>query len=444
MIQEIRVVGGGLAGAEAAWQAASRGLGVTLFEMRPGTPTAVHRTGLMAELVCSNSLKSTEITTGSGLLKSEARALGSLLLDIADEAKVPAGTSLSVDRLEFARKITERLASHPRITLVREEVTSVPDDPVAVVASGPLTSDALSESIAAFAGRDNLFFFDALAPIVETESIDMRAVFCASRYGKGDANFLNCPFSEERYRAFREALLEAEVAAVKDVDKGYLFEGCLPIEELAARGYETMAFGPMRPVGLEVPEGGSRPFAVLQLRPETAERTMYGLVGCQTRLTPPEQRRVFRMVPGLEGARFAGYGAVHRNTYIDSPKVLGPDLMSKRRQGLFWAGQIVGGEGYAEAIATGLIAGANAARLARGGRPAVPPEETAVGALLRYIAYGGGRRFNPMNFNFGLLPPLRMRASARKRKAAMAARAFEALGRWKETEWDEARGGRIS
>ncbi len=438
MTQTVHVVGGGLAGAEAAWQAAERGLTVTLHEMRPRTPTPAHETGLLAELVCSNSFKSTELTTGAGLLKAEAKMLGSMLLRAAEGTVVPAGTALSVDRLKFAAAVTETLLSHPRISVAREEVTCIPDDPHVVLASGPLTSPRLAESLSAFVGAENLFFYDALAPIVDAESIDMSRVFSGSRYGKGEGDFLNCPLTKADYEAFWEALSGAEVVELKEIDRKYLFEGCLPIEELASRGFETIAFGPMRPVGLAKPGGGPPPFAVLQLRPENRERTMYGLVGCQTRLRQPEQRRVFRMVPGLERARFLRYGAVHRNTYIESPRVLSAGLMARARPGLFMAGQIVGSEGYTEAVATGLLAGANAGRFASGAAPLVPPEETAMGALVRYISSGGGRHFSPMNLTFGLLPPLKVRGSARRRKTLMAQRALERLKRWKDSEWDEA------
>lgn len=431
------MIGGGLAGSEAAWQAACRGLKVTLHEMRPLRRTPVHETGLLAELVCSNSLKSVELVTGAGLLKAETRALGSLLLEVADEVRVPAGTSLSVDRRKFAEGVTERLLSHKGITVLREEVTAIPDEPYLLISSGPLTGERLSDSLAAFVGRDNLFFYDALAPIIDAESIDMDKVFAASRYGKGEGGFLNCPLSEETYERFWNALVKAEALALKDIDRRYLFEGCLPLEELARRGYETIAFGPMRPVGLHYPVGESRPFAVLQLRPENRERTMYGLVGCQTRLTRPEQRRIFRMIPGLGRAEFLRYGAVHRNTYIDSPKVLEPNLMATKRPGLFMAGQVVGGEGYPEAIATGLLAGVNVSRSALGSRPVYPPADTAIGSLVRYISGGGGGRFSPMNFNFGLLPRLKDRGSSRKRKALMSRRALESLERWKEAEWNE-------
>jgi methylenetetrahydrofolate--tRNA-(uracil-5-)-methyltransferase len=307
-----------------------------------------------------------------------------------------------------------------------------------VLASGPLTGARLAESLAEFVGRENLYFYDALAPIVEADSIDSDVVFKGSRYGKGEGHFLNCPFTEKQYKAFWDGLRGAEVVALNDIDKKCFFEGCLPVEEIASRGYETLAFGPLKPVGLADPRSDARPFAVLQLRPENLGDTMYGLVGCQTRLTQPEQKRVFRMVPGLERARFLRYGEVHRNTYIESPLVLTTSLMAKTREGLFMAGQIVGGEGYAEAIATGLLAGVNAWRFASGRSPLTPPVDTALGSLVRYISEGAGKHFSPMNFNFGLLPALRAKAPARRRKEMKAARALESLKRWKEAEWNEA------
>ena len=453
MTQELHVIGGGLAGTEAAWQAARRGLRVVLHEMRPVARTKAHSTDSLAELVCSNSFKSTEVTTGAGLLKAELKALGSMLLDVAEEARVPAGTSLCVDREAFAHKVKERLDSCGNVTLVREEVRQLPQWPVCVLATGPLTSSSLAESLAEFVGKENLFFYDALAPIVGADSIDRERVFPGSRYRKGDGGYLNCPFTEEEYRGFWSALRGAEVVGLKDVDKGYFFEGCLPLEELASRGYETIAFGPLRPVGLSPPPGdrpaggrthagepptGGRSFAVLQLRPENRDCTMYGLVGCQTRMTQPEQRRVFRMVPGLEHARFLRYGAVHRNTYIEAPRVVGTGLMAGKRAGLFLAGQLVGGEGYTEAVGTGLLAGVNAWRFAFGKEPVCPPENTAIGALIRYICGDQSHHFAPMNFSFGLLPPAGLTGPARRRKQILAARALEALERWKQAVWDEA------
>jgi methylenetetrahydrofolate--tRNA-(uracil-5-)-methyltransferase len=405
--------------------------------MRPAAPTPVHRSGLLAELVCSNSFKSTQLTAGAGLLKAELRVLGSMLLQVAEDVRIPAGTSLTVDREEFSSRVTQKLESCPGLTLVREEIREIPGWPLCVIATGPLTSGSLSGSLAEFVGKDNLFFYDAIAPIVDAESIDPAVVYAASRYGKGDAGYLNCPFTEDQYRAFWEALVHSQVVELREVDRGYFFEGCLPLEELAARGYETMAFGPLKPVGLELPTGEGRPFAVLQLRPENRECTMYGLVGCQTRMTRPEQRRVFRMVPGLESAGFLRYGSVHRNTYMDAPKVLNRGLMAVKKPGLFFAGQLVGGEGYTEAVGTGLLAGFNAWRYASGREQVVPPEETALGGLVRYICEDRSRRFAPMNFNFGLLPRVKVKGGHRRREAHVA-RALDALKRWKRTDWDEA------
>jgi len=437
MKPELHVVGGGLAGAEAAWQAARRGMLVTLHEMRPVVRTPAHRSCMLAELVCSNSFKSMETTAGAGLLKAELKALGSFLIEAAEEARVPAGLSLTVDRSVFAETVTERLESCPGLTLVREEVREVPDRPLCVLATGPLTSASLSSSLAKFVGKENLFFYDALSPIVSAESIDTAVVYPGSRYGKGEGGFLNCPFTEEQYRRFREAILGARVVELQDVDNKCFFEGCLPLEELAARGYQTLAFGPLKPVGLTPPTWDRRAFAVLQLRPENRENTMYGLVGCQTRMTQPEQRRVFRMVPGLENARFLRYGAVHRNTYVDSPRVLNSALMATKRPGLFLAGQLAGGEGYTEAVATGLLAGVNAWRHASGRELLVPPKVTALGGLVRYICGDESRHFAPMNFNFGLLPKVNVKG-ARRRKELLAERALDALASWKRTEWDEA------
>jgi methylenetetrahydrofolate--tRNA-(uracil-5-)-methyltransferase len=438
MTGELHVVGGGLAGAEAAWQAARRGLHVVLHEMRPVRCSPAHSSNMLAELVCSNSFKSSELTSGAGLLKAELRILGSLLIHVAEDVKVPAGTSLTVDREKFAKAVTERLDSCPGLTVVREEVREIPEWRPCVLATGPLTSDSLSKALAAFVGRESLYFYDALAPIVDTDSIDMSIVFAASRYGKGDGGYLNCPLTEEQYGAFWKALVGAETVELREVDKGYFFEGCLPLEELAARGFETMAFGPLRPVGLAAPSGGARPFAVLQLRPENRDNTMYGLVGCQTRMTQGEQKRVFRMVPGLKDARFLRYGAVHRNTYVDSPRVVDQGLMARRSPGLFLAGQLVGGEGYTEAVATGLLAGVNAWRVASGREAVVPPPATAIGALVRYISGDQSTHFAPMNFNFGLLPRVMLKG-ARRRKQVAAERALEALEAWKKVEWDEAR-----
>jgi methylenetetrahydrofolate--tRNA-(uracil-5-)-methyltransferase len=416
MKSELIVIGGGLAGSEAAWQAAERGANVALYEMRPQKPTPAHRTGNLAELVCSNSFKGKSPTTAHGLLKEEMRRLGSVLLPIADEAAVPAGEALAVDVPKFSALVTEKLSSHPRIRIVREEVREIPEAPAAVIATGPLTSEALSGQLARLTGDDHLYFYDAIAPSVEADTIDRSICFGQSRYDKGEGEYLNCPLTEEEYFAFRNALLGAELLAMKDFEPMNLFEGCLPIEELAARGDLTMAFGPMKPVGLIDPRTGKQPFAVVQLRQENQEASRFGLVGFQTRLKFPEQKRVFGMIPGLRDAAFVRYGQMHRNTYLDSPRLLQTCLRVRPekwdRGALFVAGQLCGVEGYMESAAAGMIAGANAARLLLGLEETAPPAETMIGSLLRYVsgeahptAYPGGK-FQPMNSNFGLMPPL--------------------------------------
>ncbi|MGQ9523620.1 MAG: methylenetetrahydrofolate--tRNA-(uracil(54)-C(5))-methyltransferase (FADH(2)-oxidizing) TrmFO [Armatimonadota bacterium] len=434
------VVGGGLAGCEAAWAAANRGAEVTLFEMRPTKMTPAHRTDLLAELVCSNSLKSTALTSAHGLLKAEMRRLGSLVLACAVETAVPAGEALAVDVVRFAGLVTKCIEGHPRITVVREEAVALPEAPAVVVATGPLTSDALSAELARLAGEEHLYFFDAIAPTVDGETIDRSRVFAGSRYSKGDPGYLNCPLTEQEYHAFREQLLKAERVNPRDFEPSHLFEGCLPIEELAARSPMSMAFGPMKPVGLVDPRTGRRPFAVVQLRQENAEATAYGLVGFQTRLKYAEQKRVFRMIPGLEHAEFLRYGQMHRNTYVNSPRLLLPSLEVRpevldvgRKGSVLLSGQIVGVEGYAESAATGIIAGINAVRALKGQAPFLPPPETMIGALLHYVAGQAhptlypGKRFQPMNSNFGLLPPLGVRMGKRERYLAMSQRALQAL-----------------
>ena len=448
------VVGGGLAGSEAAWQAAERGVHVLLYEMRPGRPTPAHRTGNLAELVCSNSFKGKSPTTAHGLLKEEMRRLGSVLLPIADEAAVPAGEALAVDVPKFSALATEKLTSHPRIEVVREEVPAIPDAPAVVIATGPLTSDALSADLARLTGDDHLYFYDAIAPTVDAETIDRSIAFAQSRYDKGEGVYLNCPMDEGEYRAFRDALLSAELVPMKDFEPMHLFEGCLPIEELATRGELTMAYGPLKPVGLIDPRTGRQPFAVVQLRQEDQEATRFGLVGVQTRLKFPEQKRIFRMIPGLESVEFLKYGQMHRNTYLDSPRLLGTSLRVRPERwdggrALFIAGQLCGVEGYMESAAAGIVAGANAARLLSGLQEAVPPAETMIGSLLRYVsgeahptAYPGGQ-FQPMNSNFGLMPPLPGRKMRKPdRAAAKVERARAALTDFIERGWQVADGQR--
>jgi methylenetetrahydrofolate--tRNA-(uracil-5-)-methyltransferase len=436
-MSEVLIIGGGLAGSEAAWQAAERGVEVRLVEMRPQRMTPAHHTAGLAELVCSNSFKSEVLTTAHGLLKRELRELGGLLVRIADRVRVPAGSALAVDRDAFSAQVEAALASHPRITIVRAEETALPDDRPALVATGPLTSDALMASLAAVVGDASLYFFDAIAPIVDADTIDRTKVFAGSRYGHGE-DYLNCPLSAEEYRRFHAALLAAETAPVKDFDQKLLFEACLPVEELAARGELTLAFGPLKPVGLLDPATGRRPFAVVQLRAENRAMTMYGLVGFQTRLKYGDQARVFRLIPGLEEAEFLRLGSMHRNSFLNSPEVLHPDLRLRARQNLLVAGQLTGAEGYVEAQATGFVAGVNLARLARGEPTCVFPEETAIGALTRYLAEAPVRPFQPMNFNFGLLPPLSRQKNRAAKKEAIAERALAALQGYAAKEADLA------
>jgi methylenetetrahydrofolate--tRNA-(uracil-5-)-methyltransferase len=421
----VTVIGAGLAGSEAAWQIARQGVPVTLYEMRPKVKTPAHHTDWFAELVCTNSLRSNSITNAVGLLKEEMRRLDSLILRAADAHAVPAGGALAVDREGFSNAVTETLAQHPLVEVRREEVTEIPDQGIVVVATGPLTSPALSESIRRFIGADYLYFYDAASPIVTKESIDMDKVYIASRYGKGEAAYLNCPFDEEQFQAFYDALVQAETAPVHDFEEEKYFEGCMPIEVMARRGAKTLLFGPMKPVGLEDPRTGRRPYAVVQLRQDNAAATLYNIVGFQTHLKWGEQKRVFRMIPGLENAEFVRYGVMHRNTYINSPTVLLPTYQTRRRPDLFFAGQMTGVEGYVESAAAGLVAGLNAGRLARGKDPVVPPPTTAIGSLAHYITHAAPDNFQPMNATFGLFPPLPERIKdKRERNQRLADRAL--------------------
>lgn len=433
--EAVTVVGAGLAGAEAAWQIARRDLPVVLREMRPDRMTPAHETHLFAELVCSNSLGSDRLATAPGVLKQELRILGSLILDCAQRHAVPAGQALAVDRRQFAAEITELLCTHPMIEVRREEAVELPAGP-AIIASGPLTSDALSVAIGELTGREHLYFYDALSPIVAAESIDHEVVFRQSRYDKGEADYLNCPFEPEQYEAFYQALMEAERTLHADYDPKELFEGCLPIEVIAARGIDGPRYGPMKPKGLTDPRTGSMPWAVVQLRAENREGTMWNLVGFQTSLTYPEQRRVFRRIPGLENAEFLRYGAVHRNTYINAPTQLLPTWQSRAREDLFFAGQITGVEGYVESAASGLMAGINAARLMKGQEPIVMPEQSVLGALAEHITSADAEGFQPMNANFGLLPrPEALRRMKRiERRKLQAELAVQAVERVVEVE----------
>lgn len=414
------VVGGGLAGCEAAWALAERGIKVTMYEMRPKVATPAHRTDRLAELVCSNSLKSTELTSAHGLLKAELRILGSLLLEVADDTRVPAGSALAVDRDGFSRLVTARVSAHPNIVVERTEVTELRSP--AVIATGPLTSDRLGEAIRDRLGTGSLAFFDAIAPIVSGESLDQTLLYERSRYGKGaGADYLNAPLSREQYGAFVDALRAADAYAGHEFETIPYFERCLPIEEMAKRGPETLRFGPLKPVGLDDPLTGREPFAVVQLRREDKAGQMWNLVGFQTRLRQAEQRRVFSMIPGLGHVEFLRYGSIHRNTYLNAPATLTAHLSAKGDDRLLFAGQLVGVEGYTESLGTGLLAGRNLTRMLHGLEPVTPPPETMLGALLRYVHEADPEGFQPMNANFGLLPPLESGTRERRRKRELLA-----------------------
>jgi len=420
----INVIGAGLSGCEAAWQLLRRGVPVRLFEMRPGKMTPAHRSGGWAELVCSNSLRAAGVENAVGLLKAEMRLLDSLILQAADATAIPAGGALAVDRERFSAYIEEKLRSFPDLQVVEQELTEIPAG-LTILAAGPLASDALTRAILELTGSEELYFHDAIAPIVEASSIDMEKAFFASRYGKGDGtDYLNCPMNKEEYLAFYEALVGAEVFPLRDFEKEKHFTGCMPVESMARYGEDAIRFGPLKPVGLELPDG-SQAYAVLQLRKENAEGSMYNLVGCQTRLTRGEQQRVFRMIPGLEQAEFLRYGSMHRNTFINSPQVLDGYQRLKTREDLYFAGQITGVEGYVESAASGLMAGMLAAAQFRGEALPEFPETTAHGSMLRFLRAGGGGSFQPMNVNFGLFPPLSQKIRNKKeRYAALAQRAL--------------------
>lgn len=412
-IPSIKVIGAGLAGCEAAWQAAKRGVNVTLYEMKPHKLSPAHHSTGFAELVCSNSLRSNQLNNAVGLLKEEMRLMGSLIMEAALATQVPAGAALAVNREHFSKYITEKIENHPNITVVREEITELCDDGITIVATGPLTSEPMAKWISSITGGNELHFFDAAAPIVDFSTIDMTKAFFASRYGKGDPeDYLNCPMTKEEYDAFYHALVSAEAAPLKSFDKEYqekelvVFEGCMPVEVMAKRGYDTLRFGPMKPVGLPLPDTGLDAFATVQLRRENKEGTMYNIVGFQTHLTFAEQKRVFRMIPGLESAEFFRFGVMHRNTYLNSPGFLTETYAVKERPNLFFAGQMTGVEGYVESASSGFVAGVNAAMLALGEDRVVFPPETEIGALSRYVSLGGvSSSFQPMNANFGIIAP---------------------------------------
>lgn len=421
------VIGAGLAGCEAAMQLAKRGIKVTLYEMKPLKRTPAHNSDLFAELVCSNSLKAARIDSAAGLLKEEMRRFGSICLDAADKSSVPAGGALAVDREIFSSLITKAVKEEPNITIVNEIIKKIPDEDVTVIATGPLTDGPLVDEISKLSKGGNLSFYDAAAPIVTAESIDMSIAFSASRYGKGTDDYINCPMNKEEYEAFYNALITAESAPLNEFDKPLtVYEGCMPVEVLAKRGEDSIRFGPLKPVGLRDPRTGHRPWAVVQLRKENADGTMYNLVGFQTNLKFPEQKRVFSMIPGLKNADFVRYGVMHRNSFIDSPRLLNKDLSLKTKNNIFFAGQLSGVEGYMESAASGIIAGINAAALILGNEAIVLPNFSMIGALLNYICDDSVQNFQPMGANFGILPPLESKIKdKRERYAALAERSLE-------------------
>jgi methylenetetrahydrofolate--tRNA-(uracil-5-)-methyltransferase len=401
----VNVIGAGLAGSEAAWQIAKRGVKVHLYEMRPVKQTPAHHTDKFAELVCSNSLRGNSLTNAVGVLKEEMRYLDSVIISSADACAVPAGGALAVDRHEFAGNVTERVRNHPNVTVFNEEITKIPQGPT-IIATGPLTSQALSSELKELTGEDYLYFYDAAAPIIEKDSIDLEKVYLKSRYDKGEAAYLNCPMTEDEFNRFYDALTSAETVPLKEFEKEIFFEGCMPVEVMANRGRKTLLFGPMKPVGLEDPKTGKRPYAVVQLRQDDAAGTLYNIVGFQTHLKWGPQKEVIRLIPGLENAEIVRYGVMHRNTFINSPSLLNPTYQYKNKEDLFFAGQMTGVEGYVESAASGLIAGINAANLVLGEELLTFPAETAIGSMARYITTTNSKNFQPMNANFGLLPEL--------------------------------------
>ena len=428
----IHIIGAGLAGCEAAWQAARSGCRVALYEMKPLHFSPAHTSPDLAELVCSNSFKSNDRANASGLLKEEMRCSGSLIVATADGHRIPAGNALAVDRTQFSHTITETLLQEQNITIIRKEVTELPLEDTVIIATGPLTAGAFAEHLNQLIGHDFLFFHDAIAPIIEADSIDLAAAFRASRYNKGAADYINCPLSQEEYYGFVNELLAAEKMPLREFETLVPYEGCMPLEVMASRGIETLAFGPMKPVGLVDPRTGKQPYAVVQLRQENEAGTLYNMVGFQTRLKWPQQKRVFSMLPGLARAVFARYGSLHRNTYIHSPSLLLKTLQLKKNPRIFFAGQITGVEGYIESAAMGLVAGIQASRFARGKNPITPPQTTLIGALLAYITSPFSASFQPMNANFGILPSLEVPVGKKDRKIKYAERALTAIKEWQE------------
>ncbi|MBA4349455.1 MAG: methylenetetrahydrofolate--tRNA-(uracil(54)-C(5))-methyltransferase (FADH(2)-oxidizing) TrmFO [Thermodesulfovibrio sp.] len=431
-MKEIIIVGGGLAGCEAAWQAAGAGIKVKLFEMRPSKMTEAHKTPLLAELVCSNSLRSKEVSTGPGLLKKELEIAGSLIMEAAEKSEVPAGSAFAVDRTLFSGYITGAIEGQHNIEIIREEVSVFPDSSVAIIATGPLTSGAMADTIKSFIGDEHLYFYDAIAPIIDAESIDYSKVFISSRYGKGGDDYVNCPMTRDEYSRFYEALTEADKVAAKEFEDIRVFEGCMPVEVMAERGKDTLRFGPLKPVGLPDPRTGKIPYAVVQLRTENREKTAYNMVGFQTRLRWPEQKKVFSLIPGLENAEFLRHGSIHRNTYINSPRHLNKDLSLKKMGNIYFAGQITGVEGYIESTAMGLLAGINAARRVAGKEIILPPGVTAHGSLIRHVTESSPDNFQPSNINFGLFPMNEELQKIRDKKLRRLKIAEIALGEWKD------------
>ena len=435
MKNSVLVIGAGLAGSEAAWQLVQRGIPVELVEMRPVKPSPAHHTALFAELVCSNSLRAANIENAVGLLKEEMRCLGSLIMEAADTHRVPAGGALAVDRVPFSQYITDHLQNHPLVTVRHEEVSHLPDDQICIIATGPLTSPAMTETIRQMTGEEYFHFHDAAAPIVTVESLDMTKVYRAARYGKGGADYLNCPFTKEEYEAFWQALTTAECAELHDFEKNdAVFEGCMPVEVMAVRGIDTLRFGPMKPVGLEIPGTGELPYAVVQLRQDNGSATLYNIVGFQTHLKFPEQKRVFSMIPGLESAEFVRYGVMHRNSYINSPELLDATLQYRKNKHVFFAGQLTGVEGYLESASMGLLAGINAARLLQGKSCLTFSKRTAIGGLSQYIS-SPHDNFQPMNINFGIMEPLgiKKRMKKKEKNGLLAKRALEEIDAMKES-----------
>ncbi|MEK5215087.1 MULTISPECIES: FADH(2)-oxidizing methylenetetrahydrofolate--tRNA-(uracil(54)-C(5))-methyltransferase TrmFO [Psychrobacillus] len=420
MTEIVNVIGAGLAGSEAAWQIAKRGIKVRLYEMRPVKQTPAHHTDKFAELVCSNSLRANNLTNAVGVIKEEMRMLDSIIIQSADNSSVPAGGALAVDRHDFSGRVTDAIRNHPLIEIVNEEVTEIPEG-ITVIATGPLTSPALAEKVKDMTGQDYLYFYDAAAPIVEKDSIDMDKVYLKSRYDKGEAAYLNCPMTEDEFNRFYDALIAAEVVPLKEFEKEIFFEGCMPVEVMAARGRKTLLFGPMKPVGLEDPKTGQRPYAVVQLRQDDGAGTLYNIVGFQTHLKWGPQKEVLKLIPGLENVEIVRYGVMHRNTFINSPYVLEPTYQLKANNQIFFAGQMTGVEGYVESAGSGLLAGINAAKLAKGEELVVFPPETALGSMARYITEANPRNFQPMNINFGLFPELQPKVRDKKVKVEQLA-----------------------